>query len=195
MTEWLHFHFSISCFGEGNGNLLQCSCLENPRDGGAWWAAVSGVSQSWTWLKQLSSSSSSNFFQVHSFAPSLLFQASLPASCVQSVVAFLSMVVFFSNISYYRAETMFSFTFLLFESVFWHGRSYTKAAHVLICLPPLDGVKIQLRKTGFPPWAPYRSAWWVVENRATSPPMRCQLGHSHCLSEFLIHGLAITLMM
>ena len=57
-TEWLHFHFSLSCIGEGNGNPLQCSCLENPRDGGAWWAAVYGVAQSWTWLKQLSSSSS-----------------------------------------------------------------------------------------------------------------------------------------
>ena len=60
MTEWLHFHFSLSCIGEGNGNPLQCSCLENPRDGGAWWAAVYGVTQSWTWLKQLSSSSGSN---------------------------------------------------------------------------------------------------------------------------------------
>ena len=50
---------SLSCIGEGNGNPLQCSCLENPRDGGAWWAAVYGVAQSWTWLKQLSSSSSS----------------------------------------------------------------------------------------------------------------------------------------
>ena len=57
MTERLHLHFSLSCFGEGNGNPLQCSCLENPRDGGAWWAAVSGVSQSRTRLKQLSSSS------------------------------------------------------------------------------------------------------------------------------------------
>ena len=45
-TERLHFHFSHSCMGEGNGNPLQCSCLENPRDGGAWWAAVYGVSQS-----------------------------------------------------------------------------------------------------------------------------------------------------
>ena len=45
--------------GEGNGNSLQCSCLENPRDGGAWWAAVYGVAQSWTRLKQLRSSSSS----------------------------------------------------------------------------------------------------------------------------------------
>ena len=50
-TERLHFHFSLSCIGEGNGNPLQCSCLENPRDGGAWWAAVSGVTQSWTQLK------------------------------------------------------------------------------------------------------------------------------------------------
>ena len=58
-TEWLHFHFSLSCIGEGNGNPLQCSCLENPRDGGAWWAAVYEVAQSWTWLKRLSSSSSS----------------------------------------------------------------------------------------------------------------------------------------
>ena len=56
-TERLHFPFSLSCTGEGNGNPLQCSCLENPRDGGAWWAAVYGVAHSWTRLKQLSSSS------------------------------------------------------------------------------------------------------------------------------------------
>ena len=56
-TERLHFHFSLSCIGEGNGNPLQCSCLENPRDGGAWWAAVYGVAQSRTQLKQLSCSS------------------------------------------------------------------------------------------------------------------------------------------
>ena len=57
-TERPHFHFSLSCIGEGNGNPLQCSCLENLRDGGAWWAAVCGVAQSWTRLKRLSSSSS-----------------------------------------------------------------------------------------------------------------------------------------
>ena len=57
-TEQLHFHFSLSCSGEGNGNPLQCSCLENPRDGGVWWAAVYGVTQSRAWLKWLSSSSS-----------------------------------------------------------------------------------------------------------------------------------------
>ena len=61
ITERLHFHFSLSCIGEGNGNPLQCSCLENPRDGRAWWASVYGVTQSRTRLKRLSSSSSSDF--------------------------------------------------------------------------------------------------------------------------------------
>ena len=58
MTERLPFHFPLSCLGEGNGNPLQCSCLENPRDGRAWWAAVYGVTHSWTQLKWLSSSKS-----------------------------------------------------------------------------------------------------------------------------------------
>ena len=57
-TERLHFHFSLSCIGEGNGNPLQCSCLENPRDRGAGWAAVSGVTQSQIRRKRLRSSSS-----------------------------------------------------------------------------------------------------------------------------------------
>ena len=57
-TERLHFHCSLSCIGEGKGNPLQCSCLENPRDGGAWWAAVYGVARSRTRLKRLSSNSS-----------------------------------------------------------------------------------------------------------------------------------------
>ena len=63
-TERLHFHFSLSCIGEGNGNPLQCSCLENPRDGGAWWAAIYGVAQSRTRLKQLSSGSSSSRWKI-----------------------------------------------------------------------------------------------------------------------------------
>ena len=62
MTERLHFRFSLSCIGEGNGNPLQCSCLENPGDREAWWAAVSGVAQSRTRLKRLSSSSSSKLY-------------------------------------------------------------------------------------------------------------------------------------
>ena len=55
-TERLHFHISLLCIREGNGNPLQCSCLKNPKDGGACWAAVSGVAQSQTLLKRLSSS-------------------------------------------------------------------------------------------------------------------------------------------
>ena len=81
-TEWLRFHFSLSCIGEGNGNPLQCSCLENPRDGGAWWAAVYGVAQSWTWLKWLSSSLSllQGIFQTQGWNQvSTLWLDSLPA--------------------------------------------------------------------------------------------------------------------
>ena len=74
-TEWLHFHFSLSCIGEGNGNPLQYSCLENPSDGGAWWAAVYGVTQSWTQLKWLSSSSSR-----------LCIDCSLPGSSVHGIL-------------------------------------------------------------------------------------------------------------
>ena len=61
MTEQLHFHFSLSCTGEGNGNPLQCSCLENPRDGGAWWAAVYGVAQNFCTVSHARRTSS----QVH----------------------------------------------------------------------------------------------------------------------------------
>ena len=67
-TEWLHFHFSLSYIGEGNGNPLQCSCLENPRDGEAWWAAVYGVAESRTRLKRLSSSSSKRLFSSSSLS-------------------------------------------------------------------------------------------------------------------------------
>ena len=63
-TERLYFHFSLSCIGEGNSNPLKCSCLEKPRNGGAWWAAVYGVAQSWTRLKRLSSSSSSTLLSI-----------------------------------------------------------------------------------------------------------------------------------
>ena len=65
MTERLYFHFSLSHIGEGNGNPLQCSCLKNPRDGEAWWAAVYGVAQSRTRLKRFSSSSSISTLRAH----------------------------------------------------------------------------------------------------------------------------------
>ena len=75
-TERLHFHFSLSCIGEGNGNPLQCSCLENPRDRGAWLEAVYGVIQSRTRLKRLSSSSSSSRRMV-AFCSAITFSFSL----------------------------------------------------------------------------------------------------------------------
>ena len=79
MTEQLHFHFSLSCIGDGNGNPLQCSCLENPRDGGAWWAAVYGVAQSQTRLKRLSSSSSNYFIPSDVVVKEIVYLISLVA--------------------------------------------------------------------------------------------------------------------
>ena len=73
-TERLHFHFSLSCTGEGNGNPLQCSCLESHRDRGAWWAAVCGVAQSWTWLTQLSSSNSSSSSNPHALGTCVIYK-------------------------------------------------------------------------------------------------------------------------
>ena len=69
----IYHHIGVLCVGEGNGNLLQCSCLEDPKNGGAWWAAVYGVAQSRTWLKQFSSSSSSRCSIVNSVTYSIRF--------------------------------------------------------------------------------------------------------------------------
>ena len=80
-TERLHFHFSLSCIGEGNGNPLQCSCLENPRDGGAWWSAVYGVAQSRTRLKRLSSSSSSSSVYMSIPISQFIPSSSPPGNC------------------------------------------------------------------------------------------------------------------
>ena len=80
MTELLHFHFSLSCIGKGNGNPLQCSCLENPRDRGAWWAAIYGVAQSRTRLKRQQQQQQyvlrlwHHSFKGCALPPSLLFQ-------------------------------------------------------------------------------------------------------------------------
>ena len=79
MTQWLHFHFSLSCIGEGNGNPLQYSCLKNPRDRGAWWTAIYGVAQSRTRLKRLSSSSSVNTW-LTSPGPSPVFRPGMKSA-------------------------------------------------------------------------------------------------------------------
>ena len=91
--EQLHFHFSLSCNGEGNGSPLQCSCLEKPRDGGAWWEAICGVAQSRTRLRRLSSSSGSPSNIPFSALPCFIFPqvthrwASLVAQLVKNLSA------------------------------------------------------------------------------------------------------------
>ena len=94
-TERLHFHFSLSCIGEGNGNPLHCSCLENPRDRGAWWAAVYGVAQSRTRLKRLSSSSSSVYINMSILISHLVPPSPYPLGSVSP----------FSMSSYIRFKT------------------------------------------------------------------------------------------
>ena len=89
MTEQLHFHFSLSCIGEGNGNPLQSSCLENPRDRGPWWAAVYGFAQSRTRLKRLSSSSSS----LDAVNVSALHFASIGAGVYDTTSSFMYLLV------------------------------------------------------------------------------------------------------
>ena len=92
-TEQLHFHFSLSCIGEGNGNPLQCSCRENPRDGGAWWSAIYGVAQSRTRLKWLGSSSRMMIFYLVCFTFSISYSV-LPFHLVY-VFWFLHLFLFF----------------------------------------------------------------------------------------------------
>ena len=103
-TERLHFHFSLSCIGEGNGNPLQCSCLENPRDRGAWWAAIHGVAQSRTQLKWLSSSSSSKIIIFNSITLKVYFPLCPPHH--------------FQSIHFPRLEALISVLFLRHHSHF-----------------------------------------------------------------------------
>ena len=136
MTDWLHFHFSLSCIGEGNGNPLQCSCLENPRDGGAWWAAISGVTQSRTWLKWLSSSSSDellhselcqgecSWLEVSIF----VFVSSTLNTLCPSLLAYSVSAVGLIGDSLMCSKLVFSwcfyyFTMLIFVFNFWHFSS------------------------------------------------------------------------
>ena len=111
-TEWHHFHFSLLCIGEGNGNPLQCSCLENPRDGGAWWAAVYGVAQSQTRLKRLSSSTSAILFFMSSWF-------CLPSMCFSS--DFSSSLSLLQSLSFFKAK---------FQCHLFHKNLWTSFSHI-----------------------------------------------------------------
>ena len=113
-TEWLHFHFSLSCIGEGNGNPLQCSCLENPKDREAWWADVYGVAQSRKWLKWFSSSSSSNI---------LLYKSSTLAPCPSLCI----------NLSPVPRSCVFSSNTVVISASYWNSPPNTGILHVLRC--------------------------------------------------------------
>ena len=118
MTERLHFDFSLSCIGGGNGNPLQCSCLENPRDGRAWQAAVYGVAQSQTWLKRFSSSSSPYF-------PSVPHIFTFPQSAAQKTQSpFLCLIT--------SPKTHYSFVKMLYKPRSKHSFELliTKFSHV-----------------------------------------------------------------
>ena len=125
-TERLHFHFSLSCTGGGNGNPLQCSCLENPRDDGAWWAAIYGVAQSWTWLKRLSSSSSSRgpYFGVFKKIPTCLKFFAIEFLKRTGKKVNLN---FFSRMQSYRKANAFI--------IILHPPNYTRPVRTCIILP------------------------------------------------------------
>ena len=94
-TERLLFHFSLQCIGEGNGNPLQCSCLENPRDRGDWWAAIYGITQSQTQLKRLSRAAVANLYltfcePMHCSLPGSSVHGILPARILKRVAIFFS---------------------------------------------------------------------------------------------------------
>ena len=101
-TERLHIHFSLSCIGGGNGNPLQCSCLENPRDRGAGWAAIYGDTQSWTWLKWHSSSSNSSSMD-------LTFQVPIHYSSLQHQTLLLSPITSTTGYCFALAPSLHSF--------------------------------------------------------------------------------------
>ena len=97
-TERLHFHFSLSFIGEGNGNPLQCSCLENPRDGGAWRAAVYGVAQSWTRLKWISSSTLFNIL----YSSNKVYEKNINLAQVETTYNSTTIYDFKHNLANYR---------------------------------------------------------------------------------------------
>ena len=164
-TERLHFHFSLSCIGEGNGNPVQCSCLENPRDRRASRAAVYGAAQSWTWLNRLSSSSSLiSYPWLHPLIVSSLFQLTM----------FYSSSSEFSVVSlhcHFNIATQLS----LHPPGFWCVKANTsppgdRVSHLSWLTPP--GVQFWGGTSSHLPWhIAGRSAWNVL--RMTDPSQQC----------------------
>ena len=137
MTEGLHFPFSLSCIGEGNGNPLQCSCLENPRNGGAWWVALYGVAQSRTQLKWLSSSSISESWKTgvrqKNATPLLKTFRHTPGNrtggrrgtCVSSFTRHHQMFFHIcADLCLYRINESLCFSPFLTLSVLWHFKIF-----------------------------------------------------------------------
>ena len=121
MTGRLHFHFLLSWIGEGNGNPLQCSCLEYPRDRGAWWAAIYGVAQSQTWLKWLNSLIS---MCLGIFLLGFILYGILCASWTWLTIPFFMLGKFSTIIS----SKIFSYPF------FFSSSSGTPIIQMLVCL-------------------------------------------------------------
>jgi len=114
-TEWLPFHFSLSCIGEGNGNPLQCSCLENPRDRGARWAAVYGVAQSQTRRKQLSSSKHTQFLMKYSWSTILCYWEYSKVICLYIYIIFSILLKILNIVTciIYKSLSLIYFTYPL----------------------------------------------------------------------------------
>ena len=110
-TERLHFHFSLSCIGEGNGNLLQFSCMENPRDRGAWWAAVYGVAQSRTWVMRLSSRSRSSRIRICTYTSYKISSNN---------IEFLYFLFLFSQCFHFLCIEIKSSKFSIVLNLVWH---------------------------------------------------------------------------
>ena len=136
-TEWLHFHFSLSWFGDGNSNPLQCSCLENPRDDGAWWAAISGVVQSQTRLKYLAAAAGT-IAKVSLFFPlKITWKNYLQVSSDVRTQFPLLLFVFFNIIENFKKYIIFMYR-SLWDWKFQHRRYWIKVIYqyFLKAIPP-----------------------------------------------------------
>ena len=179
MTEQLHFHFSLSCIGEGNGNPLQCSCLENPRDGGAWWAAIYRVTQSRTQLKQLSSSSSRYSKWIHNIP---IDHFSLQFNLVNTICFILFLEVWFLTAN----EYLYLVTLTLVSSGSDCSLQLTKlhvfTATWLFCSIIFGFLSV---------WG-WGFKWpWTADEAIYTPCQVAAFFLCHCLLMFFIHALPV----